>query len=1209
MKLKNIFLFELRQRFKKVSTFIYFGFFLLMGYFAVFTALLGGGPLKNYLGAGVGSIHANAPYILYYLITMLSHIGILITAAYFGNAAYRDFKNNTHELFFSYPVKKIEYMAGRFTAAFVSVLFVFSGAGIGAFIANLLPFVNPDKLGPIQTMAYIQPYLVGVVPNLIFTGALFFSIALLTRKIFPVYLGSIGLFMGYIVGLSLMQSQSRFLAALIDPFGQISVRSLYDYWAIAQKNTQLIPFTGNFFLNRIIWLAVAILILVWTYKKFQFSLLIESQRLRRTHPESSQSHHQTDNIKFSVFNLSVTQTFRFKDAIKQIYSTAFQDFKALVKNIYFLVILFLGILFMFVVGFRNVGLIRGTQTYPTTYQVIDSLGNLFMFFLFILIAFCAGEIVWRERNKKVNEIYDTLPVPAWVPVLGKLGALVLIQLVLMLSLLFTGILVQVMHGYFRFELGIYIQELFGMRLITFLLMAILALFLQIVLNNKLLGYFLFALFLILQDAIHMIGLEHHLWGFADILTHTYSEMNGYGPYANRLFFFNLYYSAMAFLLIILSLVFWVRGFDTKTKDRFRAAKFRMTRTKKWAFGAGIISCCLIGSFILYNTNILNNYESSRRISLFRANYEKKFKNYETAPLPSVTDIKMNVDIFPKEKKVTSKGRMILKNKTESDIHDIFIQVSREVDLNQLVFDIPFVVLEDHREYGVTIYRLEQPLFPGNTLTLDFDLEVSVKGFQNHANGGFGVFPSLRTGLLKNGTFIYQWDTTPSLCYDPFFSMELSDNNQRKKYGLKPKPRIAPQSENEMKMFSPMGRDADWINFEAVVSTSSDQIALTAGELLNKWEEGDRNYFFYKAENKILKYFPFLSARYEMKKDRWKDVDIEIYYHPGHDYNIDMMIKSIKMSLDYYTSNFSPYQFNEIRIVEFPKYRIMAEGFPTIIPFSEGYGFIAKFDGTKVAYVFRATAHEVAHQWWGHQVMGANVEGLYFLMESLAQYSALMVTKNEYNQQIINDYLKMKIDEYLRGRARETKEEVPMLFSNREVPYVNYDKGIVVMNALQDYIGEKNLNAALQKYIQNVAFQEPPFTTSFEFLEYLKEATPEHLKYIIKDWLETITLSNNRAMSATSEKLKSGKYSVKFKFFADKVRADEKGEEKVISMNDFITFGVFGADGEELYLEKHKIPSGAQELTFILDGIPAQVGIDPYYYLIDKNPNDNLVSIE
>ena len=1209
MKLLDVTLFELRQRFKKVSTYVYFVFFLLLGYFAVFTALLGGGPLKNYLNAGVGSIHANAPFVIHYLITMMSHIGIFITAAYFGHAAYRDFRDNTFEMYFSYPLKKIEFLAGRFLAGFVCTLFVFTGTGIGAFLANLFPFVNAEKLGPIHVLSYVQPYLFGVIPNLLFTGALFFSIALLSRKIFSVYLGSIGLFMGYLIGLSLIQSQSRFLASLIDPFGQLSIRSLYDYWAIAQKNSQLIPFAGPFLLNRIIWLSAACLLMIWTYKKFQFSYLHKSRKQKRLRPKGFKTRQESENIKFSFDSTTTTKTFKFWDSIKQIRSIALQDFKSLVKNIYFLVFLFLGILFMLVIGFRNVGLIRGTQTYPTTYQVIDSLGNLFMFFLFILIAFCAGELVWKERRKKAHEIFDTLPVKTWVPVLGKLGALVLIQCVLMLVLLCTGILVQALHGYFRFELGLYIQELFGMRLITFILMAILALFLQIAVNNKLFGYFLFALFLILQDAIHMIGLEHHLWGFADILTSTYSEMSGYGPYANRLFFFNLYYSGVAFLLIILSLVLWIRGLDTKVKDRLSAAKKRMTVSKKWAFGAGLLFCIFVGSFILYNTHILNAYESQRRTSSFRANYEKKFKPYESVPLPSITDIKMNVDIYPKQKKVASKGTMRLKNKKESPVKDIFVQMSREVKVNRLQLKTRASVQEVHKEFGVTIFKLEQPLLPGDVLTLDFDFEASVKGFQNHASGGFGVFPSLRTGLLKNGTFIYPWDTTPSLCYDPFFSMELSDNKLRQKYGLKQKPILPAQTDEEMKMYTPMGRDADWINFEATVSTSADQVALTAGKLQDFWEEGNRRYFSYKAEQKILKYFPFLSARYEVKKDLWKDVDIEVYYHPGHDYNIDMMIRSIKMSLDYYTANFSPYQFREIRIVEFPKYRIMAEGFPTIIPFSEGYGFIAKFDGTKVAYVFRATAHEVAHQWWGHQVMGAQVEGVYFLMESLAQYSAIMVTKKEYDQILLNDYMLTKIDAYLRGRARETRKEVPMLYSNRAVPYVNYDKGIVVMNALQAYIGEKNLNAAIGKYIQAVAFQNPPFTTSSEFFKYLKAATPEHLKYILKDWFETITLSDNRAINATGKKLDNGLYQVKFQFEAAKYKADDLGAEEAVAMDDFIFFGVFGAEGEVLYSKKHKIQSGVQELVLFVDGEPARVGIDPFYYLIDKDPKDNVVSID
>ncbi len=38
----------------------------------------------------------------------------------------------------------------------------------------------------------------------------------------------------------------------------------------------------------------------------------------------------------------------------------------------------------------------GTQTIPVTYAVIELLGNSFSIFVVIIIAFIAGEMVWRE---------------------------------------------------------------------------------------------------------------------------------------------------------------------------------------------------------------------------------------------------------------------------------------------------------------------------------------------------------------------------------------------------------------------------------------------------------------------------------------------------------------------------------------------------------------------------------------------------------------------------------------------------------------------------------------------------------------------------------------------------------------------------------------------------------------------------------------------
>ena len=126
---------------------------------------------------------------------------------------------------------------------------------------------------------------------------------------------------------------------------------------------------------------------------------------------------------------------------------------------------------------------------------------------------------------------------------------------------------------------------------------------------------------------------------------------------------------------------------------------------------------------------------------------------------------------------------------------------------------------------------------------------------------------------------------------------------------------------------------------------------------------------------ILAYHAYLSARWEVKKDRWNDVEIAVYYHPDHPYNVDKMIEATKKGLEYFSTHFGPYQHRQFRILEFPRFASFAEAFPNTIPFSEGIGFIAKLDDPdEIDYVTYVTAHELAHQWWAHQVIGAGVQG-------------------------------------------------------------------------------------------------------------------------------------------------------------------------------------------------------------------------------------------
>jgi aminopeptidase N len=367
---------------------------------------------------------------------------------------------------------------------------------------------------------------------------------------------------------------------------------------------------------------------------------------------------------------------------------------------------------------------------------------------------------------------------------------------------------------------------------------------------------------------------------------------------------------------------------------------------------------------------------------------------------------------------------------------------------------------------------------------------------------------------------------------------------------------------------------------------------------------------------IFNFFAYLSARYAVERDRWNDVAIEVYYHPAHRFNVARMIDGVKKSLDYFTTNFGPYQHRQVRIVEFPRYATFAQSFPNTIPFSESIGFIARLDDKPDAidYVFYVTAHEVAHQWWAHQVMGGNVQGATLLSETMAQYSALMVMEKEYGPDKMRKFLKYELDSYLRGRGAERIEEMPLYLVENQ-PYIHYRKGSVIMYALKDQVGEEPLNRAIAAYVKAVAFQEPPYTTSLEFLTAIKAAVPPGREALLDDLFRSITLYENKATKATWTKRDDGKYVVALEIASAKFRADGQGKETPAALDDWIDIGVFGdkeangpVEGKVLALEKRHIGAGGGTIEIVVDQEPRKAGIDPFNKLIDRVPDNNIVAV-
>jgi hypothetical protein len=506
--------------------------------------------------------------------------------------------------------------------------------------------------------------------------------------------------------------------------------------------------------------------------------------------------------------------------------------------------------------------------------------------------------------------------------------------------------------------------------------------------------------------------------------------------------------------------------------------------------------------------------------------------------------------------------------------------------------------------GVYLYRLAQPLAPGDTITLDYGGHFAAAGYPND---------NPNHDLVGNGTFL-NTNYFPSLGYDE--SVELGDDDTRKREHLKPKERVPSIHDESARARSALSSDADWVTFDAVVSTAPDQIAIAPGYLQREWMDHGRRFFAYAMDKPILNFYSIQSARYAVRRDSAQGVAIEIYYHPGHEFDLDRMIEGSKRGLAYFDAHFSPYQFRQYRIIEFPRYQQFAQSFPNTVPFSEGVGFVARVRDADddLDWPLFVTAHELAHQWWGHQITPADQQGAAMLIESLAEYSALTIMEQKYGAASAQKFLRYELDRYLRGRSSERKKELPLMLVENQA-YIHYNKGSLAFYALRDYIGEDSLNAALHRFLHDKAFQQPPYTNTVEFLNYVRAVTPDSLRYVIHDLFETITLYDNKATAATATRRAGGTYAVRLTFDAHKLRADSLGTETEIPVADYIDVGVFGAPekgnvlGKPLAVRKVHVTQPTMSVDFVVSELPRKAGIDPFNKLIDRTPEDNVRPVD
>ena len=1184
-------LFEARQRLKLLSTWVYFGMFFVIA--MLWMAAAGGVFKEAYVSFGSRAL-INSPQSISITVALLGCMGVIVMAAMVGRSVQQDFEYDMHHFFFSMPIRKRDYVFGRFLGAGATLVIVFSSILLGAWAGTFIPGIEPERLGPAVLWHYLQPFLLLLLPNLFIFGAIFFVLAALTRRMLPVYVASVVMLVGYIVAPGLARDLDyKTLAALIDPFGTTAVIRMTEYWTGAERSTRMIAFEGVYLLNRAIWCAFALVVLMLGYWRFHFVGNLDSRAAARSEGEGDTAL----QLSHSAVDTAQVPNFVQRSMLLLLLRSTWLNWRESVKNVYFVVIVLAAALAMFAFTI-NMGGMHSARTYPVTYQMLEAIRHSQGLFMLIVTTFYAGELIWREREERTAQMLDAMPVPSWLPLLSKLFALIGLQALMLALSMLWAILVQAFHGYFNFEVALYLHTLFLIELPQFALAAVLAMAVQVLVNQKYLAYFVMILYYLARASFGTLGLDHPMLLYGSSPDFVYSAMNGYGHFLARERWFNLYWSGAALTLVVLSLVFWPRGYNPELGSRLQLARRNLSLPVLACLAAGVAMFAAVGALLYYNLNVVGDHQTTFGKEEQRAQYEKRYRQFATAPQPRITDVDLQVAIVPEQRRLAVMGVYQLENKTAQSIAQLFISAERGGALVLRPGQAARLQLAD-RARGFYIYRLATPLAPGARMALAFDLNYEPKGVQDIA----GDSP-----VMGNGTF-FTSELMPHLGYQR--RAELFDDRDRKRHGLAPRAPLPAADDARGVANNMLAEDADWINFASTVSTSPDQIAIAPGTLEKEWIAGGRRHFRYKMDKPILNAYAFQSARYEVRHDRWQDVTLDIYHHPGHEYNLDRFIKGAKAALEYNTRHFSPYQHKVLRIVEFARYGDHAQSFANTVAFSENTGFITKVDDNNpkdIDFPFYLTAHEVAHQWWGQQLVGAGTRGGAVMSETLAEYSALMVMKQHLGPGAMRRLLRYNLNGYLRGRAEEGRRELP-LAQNENQAYIAYRKGGLAMYQLQEVMGEAAVNQVLHGLLTRYAFQAAPYPSVTVLLDALRAAARAEHQYLIDDLFASLVLYENRAVQARALRRTDGKYEVTLTANAGKVRIGAQGEEQGVPLKDFIEFGVDDKDGNSLLRERRLVSASDVTVRMIVNTRPARAGIDPDHKLIDRKAGDNLIDIE
>lgn len=872
-------------------------------------------------------------------------------------------------------------------------------------------------------------------------------------------------------------------------------------------------------------------------------------------------------------------------------------FKEVWKEVPFIVVVGLGLALMAAYIIIAKGSFEA-EVMPSTYEILNIVRR-FQPVILALMALYSGELLAKDSIAKINPLLEVLPYSNGFKLTAQIKAMIGVLISVLLLLMASGLITQLVLGFYAFNIGLYLIVLFSEMLFNGIFFIILAFFIHVLLNHKFLGHAIIILLIFGRGYLEIWGLEHRLYHYGKVSLGPYSDLVGFQTDSIKAFtFYSFLWLALALILYQYCKALIIRGIETQWNTRLKMFKQRFKGSILYSIAIGALIFIVSGSVIYINTFILNGFESKKSIERKMVAYETQFKAFENQPTPEVVSVSLDINLFPTDNAYDLEGQYVMINSTDQPIDQLFIQenLTQQILTHSVTFNRDHMLKSVHPEFKLTQYMLSDPMLPGDSILMSFQMTYNTKGFAQNR----------RQELHQTASFFTNAHL-PQLEYNSGF--ELKGSPIRARYGLMPRRR-------EREINDPEGyemglHNAHSVLYEANLSTESGFWASTSGTLLNQWSENGREHFKYSTQEAIENQFVVITGKFDTVSEKYiagKDtVALNIFHHPSHTYNLKHLMHGLSASMSYYSKHFSPYQYDQLNLLEVPRTHDFAMSIPNTIAFSEAMGFMLQEDQQGLNVPFYIAAHEVAHQWWGDQVRGARVKGEGMLVETLSHYAAGIVTLHEFGESSMEHIVRFERGRYLKGRKRESDIERP-LAQSEDQSYIHYGKGLINMMTLRHYISEDSVNSALRRIIEQFPAGKKRYPDTEDLLLELRSVTADSLQYLITDLFEKVIFMESSIQSAIINKTPDDRFEVDVNLITEKFEVNTEGITQPVPTTDWIEIAVYAVDDEGIeqiiYKRMHKFDQPRNTLSFTFSQSPSRIVIDPNSLLMDRNLMNN-----